>query len=1138
MLALAMLFVTSLFAQDWVKLMQDPTANFYDVQRAFNKYHADYKANYRAANGADPAKVPGEKIYKRWEWFMQSRVDANGNRPAPDAVWNAMEQYYKDYPKSQAAGNWTSLGPNTPSGIPGIGRLNAIRPHPNYPSTPTLYACAPSGGLWISTNDGGSWSTPTDNLPQVIGCSDVAFDPSNPSIMYMSTGDIDGGDNYTVGVLKSTNGGQNWSPTGLSINPAQYRQMGRILVDPSNGQNVICVTTGGIYRSTNGGTSFTMVQAGSFKDAEYKFGNSSIVYAVGTELYKSTNGGATWTKITTGLPAAANLQRMAIAVPASNSAVVYIIAMKAATYDTEGFYKSTNDGANWTKVSTPNIGTQGFYDLAINVSPANDQEVMLGGQTQFYKSTNGGTSWSQIAQTTHVDYHDVVYTSGTNVFLVSDGGIWKSTNAGSTWTNLSPGLVISQLYGFGHSQTNANLIIGGWQDNGTNSWNGSSWSAEMGGDGMLAFVSHSNDNNMWGSQYNGSLNKTTNGGGSWSACGTISETCPWVTPWKEDPATANNLWAGCANVWKSTNGGTSWTKPSNVAGTSTVQITAIGVSKANNQVAYTAKGGVVYKTTNGGTTWTQVTTLPGGTVTDILCHPTDANKAWVTFGGFSNNLKVYQTTNQGTSWTNISGSIPNIPVNCITIDKNGNDALYIGTDNGCFFKDASMTVWQPFSTGLPNVVVSQLEIFYPTSKVRASTYGRGVWESGLYQPGAYAPTANFGADKVIGCPGLGVQFTDYTAGQPTSWSWTFQGGNPATSTQQNPFVAYNTPGTFSVSLTATNANGTDTKTMTNLITISSASAAPTAAGKSFCAPGTVTFNATPATPGTVRWWNAPAGGNVVGTGATWTTPNLTGTTTFYVDKSFPAAGQDIVGEIDNSIGAGAMFSANDIRGLYFDVVNNPVIINSVKVYSQSAGMRTIEIVDSNGNLVTDTTLNVPASPNALTTVNINRTVYPGTNFMMKFRGLVDCYRNSAGGAFPYTSSSVNITGSNAGLPGYYYFFYDWTYTNVVCNTGRTAVTATDTCTVIGINDLFVDGQLGVFPNPNDGQFTVSFNVEKADDFNVQVTNALGESVYSEKLTSFSGAYERKLDLTHLSKGVYMLTISNSDNKAVKRVVVY
>jgi PKD repeat protein/photosystem II stability/assembly factor-like uncharacterized protein len=1142
--------------------MVDQNVNLFEVQKTFNEHAQNYKAAYKKANGSEPNRIPGEKQFRRWEYMMAPRVSATGERPAPDAIWNTMEEYKKRI-QTKGAGNWTFIGPATVGSMSGAGRLNFIRVHPTDPNK--LYVGSPAGGLWTSTNGGTSWATNTDLLNQVIGCSDIAIDPINTNIMYLATGDGDASDNPTVGLLKSTDGANTWYKTGLNFAMGVGRTMSKVLINPTNTNIILVATSNGIYRSSDAGATFTQATntvgglpvTGSFKDMELKPTDPNTVYACGSEFYRSTDAGLTWTKITSGVPLATNVSRMAIAVTVADPTIVYmIVGLPGPNYGTEGFYKSTTSGASFAaKVSTPSMGAtpgQQWYDICIAANPSNKDEILLGGSTIFNKSTNGGTSWSQIATSTHVDYHDAIYTNGTTCYLSSDGGVWKSTNNGGAWSDLSDGLAISQMYGFGQSATNANLLIQGWQDNGTNLYKGGSWSAtNIGGDGMKAVISWGNDQNMVGTSQYGRIMYSTNAGGSFSPGTTgITEYTgaapnPWVTEIVEDPSTANTFYCGFSKVYKTTNGAANWTALGTI-GTGTINVQSIAaVPTTNGQVIWAAKGGTLYKTTNGGTAWTAIAGgLANGSISDIVCHPTNVNKAWVTFSGFSNSIKVYGTVDQGTTWTNLSASIPNIPVNCITIDKNGNDALYIGTDVGAFFKDATMNIWQPFSAGLPNVIVNQLEIFYSSpSKIRACTYGRGMWESMLYTPGAYAPDANFAGNNLIGCPGLGVNFTDYSAGSPTLWNWSFPGGNPSSSSIQNPFVAYNIPGTYSVSLTVTNAIGSNTESFTNYVTVSnSTNAAPTAPSYTICGPQTVTLTATPIiTPaGTVRWWNQAAGGSILATGKTYA-PTLTGTQTLYVDEAFSSGGIDFVGPTDNTIGTGDMFSASDIRGLYFDVIN-PVVINSVQVYSQSAGLRTIEIIDENGNMVTDTTVNVPASPTTLTTVVINRTVYPGKNYFMKFRGTVGCYRNSAGAGYPYEVSggggSVIITNSNAGSSGYYYFFYNWQFTNIVCNTSRTPVPIIDPCAPNGVNDLFVNGYLNVYPNPSNGHFGVSFFIEKHNNYSVKITNAIGQSVYEEALNGFNGVYEKQIDITNYGKGVYMLSVTNEKNEMKKKIIVY
>jgi PKD repeat protein/photosystem II stability/assembly factor-like uncharacterized protein len=1145
---------TLMFAQDWVSKMKDPTVNFYDVQKAFNKYQEkasremlrekkkESKAKVNAANEEEESEVPGYFQYKRWEWFMAPRVSATGERPNPAKTWQESQRYRNQFSTLTGAGNWTFIGPSNTSNLAGAGRLNFVRMDPT--NSNIIYVGSPAGGLWKSIDAGATWSTNTDWVSPVIGCTDIAIDPTNTNVMYLATGDGDAGDTYTVGLLKTTDGGNTWNTTGLSFFMANYRQMSKVLIDPSNTNTIIVATSGGIYRSTDGAATFTQVQAGGFKDMEFKPTDPTTVYACGTEFFKSTNNGQNWTKVTAGLPVATNVSRMAIAVTPANPSIVYLIAgLPQPNYGTEGFYKSTTSGTIFSKPSTPALGNQQWYDLAIAASPTNSQEVVIGGQTDFIRSTTGGTSWSQNGGFTHVDYHDILFVDATSYYVTSDGGLYYTNDNGSTWNDLNSNLAISEMYGFGQSSTTANLLIQGWQDNGTNIYDGTNWSPTLYGDGMLCFISWNNDNNMWGEQYGGvgvaggSLHRSTNGGNSWnSASINTTEYGSWVTPWLEDPTSAGVLYAGLKNVWKSITGGAGWTKISNFTNTATIN--TLAVSGANNQVIWVAKAGELNKTNDGGATWSTITNVPSGTISGIACSNTDPNKAWITYSGFANVNKVFQTTDQGLTWTNLSASVPNIPVNCIAyVNNSANDGLYIGTDVGVFYKDNTLNVWQPFFNGLPNVVVSQLQIFYAGNKLRASTYGRGMWESGLYIAGTYPPSAAFGSDLKIACPGTAIQFTDYSAGQPSTWSWSFPGGSPSSSTQQNPLVSYNTPGTYPVTLIVTNVNGNDTVTYNNLISISSSPFnAPSTNGASLCAPGIANLSATGTGSGTLRWWDAPGGGNLVATGGTYS-PSITTTTTYYVDEDFPAGAAATTGEFDNSIGAGAYFTANDIRGLYFDVLQ-PVVLNTVEVYPNSAGDRTIEVIDPQGNTFVDTTLYIPAGGGGSVTITLNFTLYPGTGYFIKCRGFVDLFRNTAGAAYPYTSTGINVTGSNAGASGYYYFFYNWQYNLITCNTARAACTATDTCSATGLSNVSGLSALEIYPNPSNGVFSLKFNTSVTDNYTVKVTNTLGQEVYEEKLNTFSGKYAKAIDISTFGKGVYMLSIVNSENKAVKRVMVY
>ena len=843
------------FAQDYVQMMRDPNVNFYDVQQAFNAYW----------EGKIIEKGKGYKAFRRWESYMAPRVYPSGNMTLPSQNYENFVQWENQQaaagiPKS-VAGNWTFLGPTGKPTGGGAGRLNFVRFDPT--NSNTLYVGAPDGGLWKSTNGGTSWSTNTDQLA-VIGVSDIAIDPTNTQIMYIATGDGDAGDSYSTGVLKSTDGGTTWVATGLAWTASQGRTISRLLINPTNPQILMVFGSNGIWRTTNGGTTWTQ-PTGTFNgvmDAEFKPTDPNTVYAAGTVFKKSTDGGLNWTTVTTGLT---GIGRLAIAVTPANAAYVYVLAARGSDSGFLGLIRSTDSGATFTtrmaSTASNNIlgwdngsdaGGQGWYDLAIAASPTNADEVMTGG-INMWRSTNGGTSFTLNSHWTgsyskpyvHADIHDIIYLpgSGTTVFSGNDGGIFKTTNSGTSWSDISSNLCIAQQYRIGLSASNPTLLVAGHQDNGTNKLNGTTWSQIYGGDGMEGFIDRTSNTTMFASYVYGEYLRSTNSGTSWTA---INTGLPfggggnedWLCAWHQDPTTATTLYAGGRTaLYKSTNTGTSWSAVGTPTGTGNV--TEFVIAPSNNQIIYAIKSGTnaVSKSTNGGTSFTAVSTGLPTTVapTSITVSNTDPNVVFVTYSGYSGANKVFKSTNGGTSWTNISTGLPNIPVNTIVFQNgSSNDAVYIGTDVGVYYKD-NTTPWIAFNTGLPNVSVRDLEIYYPTSRLRCATFGRGTWDSDLYSAVAAVPVASFTASSTTICVGQTVTFTNTSSGIPTSYAWTFAGGTPATSTATNPTVTYNTAGTYTVALTATNGSGSNTSTQTNYITVIGGSGAALPVSEGFTA---------------------------------------------------------------------------------------------------------------------------------------------------------------------------------------------------------------------------------------------------------------------------------------------------------------
>lgn len=844
-ISLLPLLLSQLHSQPWADGDGGtPNRNFYDIQKSFNKYW----------EGKDVTqKGIGWKQFKRWEWFWEQRVYPTGEFPNPMQIYNESKKLKLQKKAKniiQAVGDWSFLGPSTNSGgYGGLGRVNCIRELPGNSSV--LFAGAASGGLWVSTDGGTNWSCNTDDLA-TLGVTDIVIDPNNTNVMYLATGDGDYGDTYSVGVLKSTDGGSTWNTTGLNWTVTQVRTISRLLMSPSNSQVIYAGGSAGIYKTTNGGSTWSQVfSTSSIKDMEFKPGTPSTIYAARYSVYKSTDDGATWSQLTTGLPTS-NVQRIALGVSSANSEYVYALMSNNTNSGFLGFYKSTNSGTSWTQMSTtPNIlgwntnggdtGGQGWYDLCMAVSQTNANEVYTGG-INIWKSTNGGTSWSCMSSWTssvHADQHDLWFAPGTSrLYSGNDGGVYKTTNGGTSWSWIGSGLKITQFYRIGNSATNSNLVLAGAQDNGTKKRNGTTWSDVIGGDGMECIIDHSNSNIQYGELYYGQILKSTNGGSSFGSMTLPSEynssLGSWVTPYVMHPTNASIIYAGYRNVWKTTNAGSSWTQISNFTSGS---LTVLHVAPSDPNVIYASTGSSTLKRTgDGGTNWTSYNLPSAQYLTYMAIHKTDPNKIWAAFSGYSSGQKVYYSTDGGANWTNISGSLPNVPVNTIVYQNDYYNRVYAGTDIGVFYKDDNTSDWQEFNTYLPNVVVNELEIHYGSSRIRAATYGRGLWEAEipvttltLNPPNLSSPADN-ATDIPINTSLSWSSVTDatgYTIQYSTSSNFTTYTQPTASNTSLSiTNLDYNT--TYYWRVKATNGNiSSNWSTVYNFTTVSLVLSAPT-----------------------------------------------------------------------------------------------------------------------------------------------------------------------------------------------------------------------------------------------------------------------------------------------------------------------
>jgi photosystem II stability/assembly factor-like uncharacterized protein len=691
----------------------------------------------------------GWKPFNRIKWNIQRRL--GGRLPEPQEVLHAWRiKRERQLGVSPRAG-WFQLGPVNLSG-----RITTIEFHPTNPNV--VYIGAASGGLWKSSDGGDTYTTATDQLPSLL-IGAVAVLDQNPSVVLVGTGEGAGGQSG-VGIFKSTDSGATWQPTSLTFNLPSGHGFHHMEVNPLTG-TILAGATDGLWRSTDQGDNWTRVMSGGhYYDVKCKPGEPARMYtcrgrsgAGGNNVKVSTDDGLTWSAVGTGQPTPTLIGKTKIAVTPADPSVIYANYTRSDNHQTLGVYRSTDDGATWEarNTSTNMVNSQGWYNLTIVVDP-DDRDRVIAGGVRMYESSDGGVTLTETHSVTalgnqtdvHWDHHAIAYEPGStnDVWVGTDGGVWKSTDDGQSWNSRREGLPTFQFYDICVSQSNPTFMTGGSQDNGfpgrdagPNDW----FISTLIADGMVCNINPGNGT-VYAEWQFGNHVKSLNSGASWfPIMNGIDGQGDWVTAVDEDQNQGNRLFTSTSNgIFRTTSGGFLW---SNIAPHTAIWIS---ISPTDGDVVWSVNPTRPFVSTDGGDSWTPAANygFPVGSETKIQAHPSDLGTAFVTFGSFNNVAHLAVTTDFGASWTDVTGDLPSVPVNTMIADPANPDDWFLGTDFGVWSSTNGGANWVPFETGLPNVVVTDLEIHRSTRKLVAGTYGRGAWEVDL-------PGVSTGADVSV-----------------------------------------------------------------------------------------------------------------------------------------------------------------------------------------------------------------------------------------------------------------------------------------------------------------------------------------------------------------------------------------------------
>ena len=660
-----------------------------------------------------------------------------------------------------------------------------------------MYAATANGGVFRSDNGGDSWystmdgfdTDPSSFAAASLCCGAIAISHSDPDRVYVGTGEGDTDSLFTlrltnalpsyrgIGPIRSDNGGGSWVLEASSPDLAGF-DFFALAVDPANHQNVVGATNNGLYqRTVSGGvptwqrritgahTSVVVAAAG---------GVTNFVAAKrGGGVVRSTNGG-TWTALGTGFPTA-NVGRISLGVQPDNPNVLYALVANT-NGGLLGVYRLDGLAGPWKSISgTPALlpGGQGDYDLCIAVDPSNANLIYLGGDrssTSPYPGsihrcviTASGSSYAMtstaIGSSAHADVHELTFVPGdsTRLWTGTDGGCFLNRDPAGSGQFESRNLGLSSLCAnyLGMSPSEPAIMYCGLQDNGTVRYIGEElWRDVLFGDGGYCVV-HPTDPFQALAYANGSVYRTTTGGRDWSdwslaiapTWGIMAE--PLVgAPGSTRVAFAAFTGSFVAGIYISDDFGLTW--PAVASPTLSLPSGAGGVYSmvfaSPTRLYYGTTTGRVYRADLSAGTWsaTRIDNAGGGAlglaalISDIAVDWADAtgSSIYVCLGGSGDARHVWHYN--GTAWQSRSGSsatsLRDVEHNAIVVDPANPTHVYVGADIGVWLSTNSGGAWVPLERGLPDAPVLDLQLHAGARLLRASTYGRGVYEYRLDPP--------------------------------------------------------------------------------------------------------------------------------------------------------------------------------------------------------------------------------------------------------------------------------------------------------------------------------------------------------------------------------------------------------------------
>lgn len=604
-------------------------------------------------------------------------------------------------------------------------------------------------GVYFSSDAGATWRFM--GLRDAGQISNIAISPDDPNTVFVAVLGHAWAPSADRGVFRTMDGGKTWQKV--------------LFVDDETGAISLIMEPGNPM----------VLFAGMWRVRRYPWALDSGGTSGG--IFRSTDGGNTWKKLTDGLPEEATGRIGLSAAPTNPRHIYALVENKRGT-----LYDSIDLGDHWRMVSNNhNLAARGFYFSELEVAP-NDENKIYFLSFNIMLSEDGGKTARPTSARVHVDHHALWIDPQDPNRMINgnDGGVYISSDAGKNWRYLD-NLPIEQFYSVAEDDETPYNLCGGLQDN--NGWCGPSnslsrggitgfdWYTVTGGDGEYVVPAPGKGVHLvYTDSQNGSIQRVNNETGRSSFVrpylpgvqsmkpADLKYRFNWTSPIAVSATDANEVYLGGNVLFRSTDGGKTWTPASpdltrndkskqqssggpiylDLSGAETFGcILSISISPVDSKTIWVGTDdGLAQVTRDGGQHWTNATAnIPGlpqwGRLQQIEASPFDANSAYIAvdFHEVDNNKPyAYKTHDGGKTWTSISSGLPaDDPVRVIREDPNRKGFLVAGTDIGVTYSTDDGAHWTALKSNFPTVPIYDIKILKKTHDLVVATHGRGLF---------------------------------------------------------------------------------------------------------------------------------------------------------------------------------------------------------------------------------------------------------------------------------------------------------------------------------------------------------------------------------------------------------------------------